>query len=154
MRRSPSLYCGWLVGGVVGAGGGPEVVGTGGSGLEVGFIGSATGLSPAGVSGTSMLFACGALVDVAVPWRFVVVCFGWGAVGEVPVLEAVDPALVEPDVFEPELCACMATGAISATATMGSASLPEKLIVVPSCADVRAQEARRRCPQWRYSATV
>lgn len=82
-----------------------------------------------------MLLACGVLVDVAVPDltvpRDLLVCLGWGAVGEVPVLDAVDPALVEPDVFEPELCACMATGAISATATMGSATLPEKLIVVP-----------------------
>lgn len=106
-----------------------------------------------------MLFArgalvdCGVLVDGAVPWRFPV-CFGCGAVGEVPVRDAVDPAFVEPDVFEPELCACMATGAISATATMGSASLPEKLIVVPSCADIRARPTRRRCPQWRYSATA
>lgn len=154
MRRSPSLYCGWLVGGVVGAGGGPEVVGTGGSGLELGFIGSATGLSPAGVLGTSMLFACGVLVDVAVPRCFVVVCFGWGAVGEVPVLDAVDPALVEPEVFEPELCACMATGAISATATIGSASLPEKLIVVPSCADGKRPPISSEMPVKRYSATV
>jgi hypothetical protein len=57
-----------------------------------------------------MLFACGAFVvldgvaDVDVPACFVV-RFGCGAVVEEPVLDAVDPALVEPDVLEPELCA-------------------------------------------------
>jgi hypothetical protein len=93
----------------------------GGSGLDAGLTGSTTGL-PSGC------FA------VRVPLMRVFAFFGCGAVDELPVLDAVDPAFVDPDVPDPELCACIAIGAISATAIKGSTTLLWKFIGgMPSC---------------------
>lgn len=149
--------------GVVPTGGGPCVVGTGGSGDEFGSTGSAPGLAVPGVAGVCMLLSgIGWLLPFMLVlanrdfwwWLFfeVVAC---GAVCVGPVVWALAPELPVPELLELGVCACITAGAARSTASAGSASFLRNVIGIPlRVVGVRSRKAR--CPQvrHRYSATA
>ena len=175
-------------------GGGPDVVGTGGSGLERPFIGSLPGVtgvtvdgSPPGVivdgldgavvdglgmvvvdggDGLMLVSGCmlpgvlvlpGCVVDcvlVDFPRRLLPVCDLLGAVLELPVCDAVDPAFVDPDVLEPDACPYVIAGVRSAAATNGSTTLPRTFIMIALLCRVGGNPRLRRCKPCRYSTTA